>query len=45
MSGRIQAVIFDLDGVLVELEQVWDAARRRLTEASGVRWSEETAKL
>ena len=45
MSGRIQAVIFDLDGVLVESEQVWDAARRRLTEASGVRWSEETAKL
>src|ERR687895_324413 len=44
MSGRIQAVIFDLDGVLVESEQVWDAARRRLTEASGVRWSESATQ-
>lgn len=44
MSGRIQAVIFDLDGVLVESEQVWDAARRRLTEASGGRWSESATQ-
>ena len=44
MSGRIQAVIFDLDGVLVESEQVWDAARRRLTEASGVRWGESATQ-
>jgi beta-phosphoglucomutase-like phosphatase (HAD superfamily) len=44
MSGWIQAVIFDLDGVLVESEQVWDAARRRLTEASGGRWSESATQ-
>ena len=44
MSGRIQAVIVDLDGVLVESEQVCDAARRRLTEASGVRWSESATQ-
>jgi beta-phosphoglucomutase-like phosphatase (HAD superfamily) len=45
MSGRIQAVIFDLDGVLVESEQVWDAARRRLTEDSGGRWSESATQV
>jgi beta-phosphoglucomutase-like phosphatase (HAD superfamily) len=45
MSGGIQAVIFDLDGVLVESEQVWDAARRRLTEDSGGRWSESATQV
>jgi HAD superfamily hydrolase (TIGR01509 family) len=40
MSGKIRVVIFDLDGVLVDSEEVWDAARRQLTEDSGGRWSE-----
>jgi HAD superfamily hydrolase (TIGR01509 family) len=44
MSGNIRAVIFDLDGVLVDSEQVWDAARRRLTEDSGGRWSESATQ-
>jgi HAD superfamily hydrolase (TIGR01509 family) len=44
MSGRILAVIFDLDGVLVDSEQVWDAARRRLTQDSGGRWSERATQ-
>ena len=44
MSGKIKAVIFDLDGVLVDSEQVWDAARRRLTEDSGGRWSESATQ-
>ena len=44
MSERIQAVIFDLDGVLVESEQVWDAARRQLTQDSGGRWSESATQ-
>src|SRR5215207_683270 len=44
MSGKIRAVIFDLDGVLVDSEQVWDAARRQLTEDSGGRWSESTTQ-
>jgi HAD superfamily hydrolase (TIGR01509 family) len=39
MSGQVNAVIFDLDGVLVDSEQVWDAARRQLAEDSGGRWS------
>jgi HAD superfamily hydrolase (TIGR01509 family) len=44
MSERIRAVVFDLDGVLVDSEQVWDAARRRLTEDSGGRWSESATQ-
>jgi HAD superfamily hydrolase (TIGR01509 family) len=44
MSGQIRAVVFDLDGVLVDSEQVWDAARRRLTQDSGGRWSESATQ-
>ncbi len=44
MSGKIRAIIFDLDGVLVDSEHVWDAARRRLTESSGGRWSESATQ-
>jgi HAD superfamily hydrolase (TIGR01509 family) len=44
MNGQMRAVIFDLDGVLVDSEQVWDAARRRLTEDSGGRWSESATQ-
>ena len=36
----VDAVIFDLDGTLVESERVWEAARRRVTEESGGRWRE-----
>jgi HAD superfamily hydrolase (TIGR01509 family) len=39
MSGQTRAVIFDLDGVLVDSEQVSDAAHRRLTEDSRGHWS------
>jgi len=31
--------MFDLDGVLVESEQLWDAARRRVVQEHGGRWS------
>jgi HAD superfamily hydrolase (TIGR01509 family) len=44
MSGKIGAVIFDLDGVLVDSEQVWDTARRQLTEDSSGRWSESATQ-
>jgi HAD superfamily hydrolase (TIGR01509 family) len=36
----IDAVVFDLDGVLVDSEAVWDAARRSVVEESGGRWRE-----
>jgi HAD superfamily hydrolase (TIGR01509 family) len=32
--------VFDLDGVLVDSESVWDAARRSLVDAAGGRWRE-----
>jgi HAD superfamily hydrolase (TIGR01509 family) len=35
------AVIFDLDGLLLESEQVWNASKRRLTEERGGRWRPE----
>ena len=34
----VEAVIFDLDGVLVDSEQAWMEAKRRLTIESGGRW-------
>jgi HAD superfamily hydrolase (TIGR01509 family) len=34
------AVIFDLDGVLLESEQVWNEAKRELVEERGGSWSE-----
>jgi beta-phosphoglucomutase-like phosphatase (HAD superfamily) len=37
----IDAVIFDLDGVLVESEQLWDAARRELVTDAGGTWRAE----
>jgi len=34
----IRAVVFDLDGVLVDSEHVWDAAREDLAREGGGRW-------
>jgi HAD superfamily hydrolase (TIGR01509 family) len=36
----IRAVVFDLDGVLVDSEHVWDAAREELAQERGGRWHE-----
>jgi HAD superfamily hydrolase (TIGR01509 family) len=36
----IRAVVFDLDGVLVDSEHVWDAAREELARERGGRWHE-----
>jgi HAD superfamily hydrolase (TIGR01509 family) len=36
----IAAVVFDLDGVLVDSEQVWDAARRDVVAEHGGTWRE-----
>jgi len=39
----IEGVIFDLDGVLIDSERVWDEARRATAEGSGGRWSERAS--
>lgn len=36
----IQTVIFDLDGVLLDTEEVWNAVRREFALAHGGRWDE-----
>jgi HAD superfamily hydrolase (TIGR01509 family) len=35
------AVVFDLDGVLIESEQVWDSAREELVRERGGTWSDD----
>jgi HAD superfamily hydrolase (TIGR01509 family) len=36
----IEAVVFDLDGVVVDTEQVWDDVREQLVRERGGRWHE-----
>jgi HAD superfamily hydrolase (TIGR01509 family) len=36
----IEAVVFDMDGVLVDTEQVWDEVREALVRERGGRWHE-----
>jgi HAD superfamily hydrolase (TIGR01509 family) len=38
VSPRIEAVVFDLDGILVQSEELWDAARRELAAEHGIEW-------
>lgn len=40
----IDAVVFDLDGVLVDTEEVWDEARRRLVAERGGRWHDRAQR-
>ncbi len=40
----IEAVVFDLDGVIVDSEQIWDAAKRRYSDAHGGTWLEESTR-
>jgi HAD superfamily hydrolase (TIGR01509 family) len=40
----IAAVVFDLDGVLVDSEAVWNAARRDVALKAGGRWPEGTQR-
>jgi HAD superfamily hydrolase (TIGR01509 family) len=40
----IGAVIFDLDGVLIDSEGVWNAARRRVTQDQGGKWTEDAPR-
>jgi HAD superfamily hydrolase (TIGR01509 family) len=40
----IEAVVFDLDGVIVDSEHVWDEARRQLAAKKGGRWHERASR-
>jgi HAD superfamily hydrolase (TIGR01509 family) len=40
----LRAVIFDLDGVLVDSETAWDEARRELVQSSGGTWRPEATR-
>jgi HAD superfamily hydrolase (TIGR01509 family) len=40
----IEAVVFDLDGFLIDSELVWDEVRRELAEERGGRWNENASR-
>ena len=40
----IEAVIFDLDGLLIDSESVWDQARREYVAEHGGTWREEATR-
>ncbi len=40
----VAAVVFDLDGVLVDSEQVWDDARRELVAERGGTWTDNATR-
>ena len=41
LASRIDAVVFDMDGVLVETEHLWDEVREQLTSEWGGRYTPE----
>jgi HAD superfamily hydrolase (TIGR01509 family) len=43
-SRTVAAVVFDLDGVLLDSEQVWDDVRERLVRERGGRWRPEATR-
>jgi HAD superfamily hydrolase (TIGR01509 family) len=40
----IEAVVFDLDGVLLDSEQVWDEVREQLARERGGRWHDQAQR-
>jgi HAD superfamily hydrolase (TIGR01509 family) len=45
MSSGVAAVVFDLDGVLVDSEAMWDEVRRGLAAEHGRPWPEDATHL
>jgi HAD superfamily hydrolase (TIGR01509 family) len=39
-----EAVVFDLDGVLVDSEQLWNGAKQEVVESTGGRWRDDAPK-
>ena len=44
-DGAPEAVIFDLDGVLIDSEPSWNAAKEALVRETGGRWREEAPRV
>jgi HAD superfamily hydrolase (TIGR01509 family) len=42
--SMVDAVVFDLDGVLIDSEQLWDDARRELVQERGGTWGPEATR-
>jgi HAD superfamily hydrolase (TIGR01509 family) len=40
----IEGVVFDLDGLLIETEEIWDEVREELVRERGGRWSESAQR-
>jgi HAD superfamily hydrolase (TIGR01509 family) len=40
----IEAVVFDLDGVLLDTEELWNEARRQITHERGGRWRDDAQR-
>jgi HAD superfamily hydrolase (TIGR01509 family) len=40
----IEAVVFDLDGLLLDTEELWNEARRQIAEERGGRWREDAQR-
>ena len=40
----IEAVVFDLDGVLLDTEELWNEARRQIADERGGRWREDAQR-
>jgi HAD superfamily hydrolase (TIGR01509 family) len=43
-DGGAAAVVFDLDGVLIDSERLWDEVRRELTAAAGRPWPPQASR-
>ena len=44
MRGVVEAVVFDMDGVLVDSEEFWDAAREQVALEAGGTWGEQAQR-
>jgi HAD superfamily hydrolase (TIGR01509 family) len=44
MPAMVEAVVFDMDGVLVDSEALWDAARSQVALKLGGRWSDQAQR-
>jgi len=40
----IEAVVFDLDGILIDSEHVWDEVRQQLADERGGRWNDKASR-